>query len=65
MIDFSSLPEWLQFSIQNYISGRDSTTADCLYCDLLYDLNFASENGLIDRDTDKFLRCEYLGIYRE
>ena len=64
MIDFSSLPEWLQCSIQNYISGRDSTTADCLYCELLYDVNFAAENGFIDKETETLLREQYLGIVK-
>ena len=64
MMDFSVLPEWLQCSIKNYMNGRDSTTADCLYCELLYDVNFAAENGFIDKETETLLREQYLGTVK-
>lgn len=46
------------------MSGRDSTTADCLYCELLYDVNFAAENGFIDKEIETLLREQYLGIVK-
>lgn len=59
------LPDWLRESINTYQNNKNSSVADCLYCELQSDINVAEVENLITSEQAWYLRGKYLGIQRE